>query len=267
MENNAKLESGDIRLRIETTRANQTFQLFYQITTEEGGFVSIDWGDGNKETLTSKTTYQPTHTYAVVGEYTVKLTGSKFTGVEGVYGSDYDAFRAAVREILSLKMPADSTSVSLYCAFYECTRLTGSIPAWEANITDASGTYYRCSGLSGNIPAWGAKITDAEYTYAGCYGLTGFIPTWGANITDASFTYRGCAGLTGSIPEWGANITVANSTYRDCSGLAGCSEELLRDPTPSRITSHADCVSGCAEAIRQHFKADWGGTKIRWCFP
>lgn len=34
--------SGDIRLRIETTRVNQFFSLFYKIKTEEGGFVSID---------------------------------------------------------------------------------------------------------------------------------------------------------------------------------------------------------------------------------
>ena len=203
--------TGDIRLRIETTSANQGFLLFRQIKTDEGGYVSVDWGDGNKETLTGKTTYSPEHTYATAGEYVVKLTGSKFTELDGAGAGN--GFQNAVREILSLKMPTDSTSVSLNSTFYGCVNLTGSIPAWDD-----------C-------------ITSAYQTYVSCTGLTGSIPEWGANITDAGYTYNGCAGLT------------------------GCSEELLQDPMPSRITYHTGCVSGCADAIRQHFKADWGGTK------
>ena len=221
--------SGDIRLRIETTSANQTFPLFYRIMTEEGGYVSIDWGDGNKETFTGETAYSPEHTYATAGEYVVKLTGSKFTGVGGINSSIYDAFRDAVREILSLKMPTDSAGVSLSNAFRDCTNLTGSIPAWDDCITNAQSTYRGCSGLTGNIPAWGANITDATGTYFSCSGLTGNIPAWGANITDATNTYYGCRGLT------------------------GCSAELLQDPTPSRIPHHNGCVTGCADAVRQHF--------------
>lgn len=276
---------GYIRLRIETTSANQSFPLFYQITTEEGGYVSVDWGDGNKETLNGKTTYSPEHTYAVAGEYVVKLTGSKFTAVNGNSGSAYDNFRAAIREVLSLNMPKDSAGVSLRNTFYGCANLTGSIPAWDDCITSASFTYWMCTGLTGNIPAWGANITNADYTYRSCTGLTGNIPAWGANITNAggtyhscsgltgnipewganitgtSYTYNGCRGLTGDIPAWGANITNAIGTYYACAGLTGCSAELLQDPMPSRITSHADCVTGCANAIRQHFTEDWGGTK------
>ena len=252
--------SGDIRLRIETTEANQSFPLFYQITTEEGGYVSVDWGDGNTETLTGKTTHQPEHTYATAGEYTVKLTGSKFTGVFGWESTTPNTFRVVVREILSLKMPTDSREVSLRNAFCGCSNLTGSIPAWDDCITDASCAYEGCSGLTGSIPAWGANITYVGYTYQGCTSLTGSIPEWGEKITYAGYTYRGCSGLTGSIPAWGANITNASYTYMACTGLTDCSEELLQDPMPSRVTDYFFCVYGCADAIRQHFTEGWGGT-------
>ena len=253
--------SGDIRLRIETTKANQSFPLFFNITTEEGGFVSVDWGDGKTETLTGATRYTPRHTYAKAGEYVIKLTGSKFTGLEGSNGSDYFDFRAAIREILSLKMPTDSTSVSLDSAFFGSINLTGNIPVWDDCITDAKYTYKNCSGLTGNIPAWVVNITNAYGTYEGCSGLTGNIPEWGANIIDAGFTYNNCTGLTGSVPTWGANINYAYGTYRNCSGLTDCSAELLQDPMPSKITEHRYCVYGCVDAIRQHFTKDWGGTK------
>lgn len=232
--------TGDIRLRIETTTENQSFPLFYQITTEEGGYVSVDWGDGNTETLTGKTMYQPTHTYAAAGEYVVKLTGSKFTEIDGtLYSEELEEFRGPLREILSLKMPTDSTNVSLRNTFRVCTNLTGSIPAWDDCITSAIDTYYGCTGLTGNIPAWGV------------------------NITSALMTYNGCTGLTGDIPAWGAKITNAYRTYYNCSGLTGCSWELLQDPMPSWITNYGGCVTGCVDAIRQHFTADWGGTKTR----
>ena len=203
--------SGDIRLRIETTRVNQFFSLFYKIKTEEGGFVSIDWGDGSVETFTDKTEYALWHVYAKVGEYIVKLTGSKFVEVGG---HPPTTFRDAMREILSLKMPTDSVSVSLCHAFRGCDNLTGNIPAWDDCITDASYTYKSCKGLTGDIPAWGVKIVDTKYTYFGC------------------------------------------------SGLTGCSEELLQDPMPSRITEYVRCISGCSDEIRKHFTEHWGGPTI-----
>ena len=217
--------TGDIRLRIEMTNANRVsgkypFQLFHQILTEEGGSVSIDWGDGSVETLTGKTAYSPEHTYAKTGEYTVKLTGSKFIGVNGFPTFD-STFQCTVREILSLKMPTDSKSVSLRYTFNGCIRLTGNIPEWDDCIVNTYGTYRACASLTGNIPAWGANIVDATYTYFNCARLTGNVPEWGPNIINATGTYWGCTSLTGNIPAWGTNITSAETTYEGCSGLTG----------------------------------------------
>ena len=245
--------TGDIRLRIRVT-ANKSFPLFDRIITN-GGFVSVDWGDGNTETLTDMTTYSPKHTYAKAGEYIVKLTGSKFTVVEGVGSSiSYSDFQVAVKEILSLKMPTDSTEVSLAYAFYGCDNLTGSIPEWDDCIADASHTYEGCTGLTGSIPKWGANITDAYATYMDCTGLTGNIPEWGSNITAADSTYYRCTGLTGGIPAWGPNITSAFNTYSDCRGLTGNIPEW-----GSKITNANSTYDGCVHLTGS--VPEWG-TKI-----
>ena len=279
--------TGDIRLRIKAP-ADRPFPLFHRIMVEGGGYISIDWGDGNKETRSDWNVYSPEHTYAKSGEYIVKLTGSRFKEVIGFpVGDNKSLFQTGVREVLSLKMPTDSTSVSLRKVFYGCANLvghipewddcvvdvayayygckglTGNIPEWGANIVDAESTYENCVRLSGNIPEWGAKMVNAAYTYVGCDSLTGEIPEWGANITDAKFTYAGCSGLTGEIPAWGPKIKSVSLTYSNCSGLTGCSKELLQDPMPSRITKHDDCVYGCVDEIQQHFTKDWGGTKVK----
>ena len=234
------LGTGDISLRIATTKANQSFRLFYQIATEEGGFVCVDWGDGNKETFMGTTTYSPLHVYAAKGEYIVKLTGSKFTKVEGPEGHLYNEFQVAVKEILSLKMPTDSTNVSLRYAFRDCTNLTGSIPAWDNCIVDAYSTYQGCTGLTGNIPEWGTNITNVYCTYYGCEGLTGNIPAWGPKIVDAGYAYYNCTGLTGGIPEWSANIASAYATYKGCTSLTGNIPEW-----GTKITNASSTYWGC----------------------
>ena len=247
--------TGDIRLRINVP-AKQPFLPFNRIVTKGGGFVSVDWGDGNTETFTGETTYSPEHTYAKAGEYIVKLTGSKFTEVGGSTGGI--SFRTAVREILSLKMPTDSTNVSLRCAFKDCTRLMGNIPEWDDSITDAEYTYYNCVSLTGGIPEWGTNITDAYATYKNCPGLTGRIPEWGAKITNASSTYWGCSRLTGGIPEWGTNIILAGYTYNNCAGLTGNIPEW-----GTNITNVAGTYKGCAHLTGNI--PEWGA-KIEYAY-
>lgn len=301
--------TGDISLRIQTPddATSLTFAFFNSVDVESDGYVSVDWGDGKRNTYKASTSVSPTHTYAEAGEYVVKMTGSKFTEIHGAgAGLTYTDW---VRKILSLKMPEDSTGVSLNHAFAYCTELTGNIPAWDEKITIAYATYCDCTGLTGSIPAWGENITRANHTYRGCTGLTGSIPEWGANITEAGYTYRDCTGLTGSVPAWGENIEAIDCAYRGCTGLTGsvpewgakvasaygtyfrctgltgsipawgakilsadstyyyctglesCSDALLENPMPFLIMSHSDCVTGCVDAIRQHFTEGWGGTK------
>lgn len=207
--------TGDVRVRVQTPddATDLTLTFFRFVSTESDGFVVVDWGDGKRDRYTGAAEIKLTHTYTNAGEYIVKMTGSKFTEIRGVYyGGSYNV-QPWLREILSLKMPEDSSGVNLNFSFCDCYNLTGSIPEWDEKITGAMGTYGWCSGLTGSIPAWGANITDAE------------------------------------------------GTYWNCTGLESCSDALLENPMPSTIKHYTNCVTGCVDAIRQHFTEDWGGTK------
>ena len=276
--------TGDIRLRIATTESNQQFDFFSAVETNEGGYVYVDWGDGKKELLKGSTIYKPTHTYATAGEYTVKMTGSKFVRIGDWSQSSY--FKTSLRGIVSQIMPKDCVSVAMRRTYQHCTGLTGSIPEWDEKIKIAEETYYNCTGLTGSIPPWNEKITYAAYAYYKCTGLTGSVPAWNEKITDADCTYSYCKGLTGSVPAWNAVTTTAhatflhcsgltgiipawgkslksdvNSVYGNCTGLAGCSSELIEDPMPTRITFHGSAVSGCVDNIRKYFYKSWGGNR------
>ena len=254
--------TGDISLRIQTPddATSLAFAFFDSVDVESDGYVSVDWGDGKRNTYKASTSVSPTHVYAKAGEYVVKMTGSKFTSVIGHFPLS-SFFNPWVREILSFKLPGDSSDVYLDSTFYDCVNLIGSVPEWDEKIKSAFFVYGGCTGLTGTIPEWGANI-NGNGNYYNCTGLTGSIPEWGESITTAQFTYYGCTGLTGSIPAWGEKIRNAGHTYYGCTGLESCSDALLENPMPSTITDeHTNCVAGCVDAIRQHFTEAWGGTK------
>lgn len=208
------------------TTANLSANTKFELSISAKGNFTIDWGDGTVETLnrsntTTNTTYS--HTYTTGGKYMIKLDGLatgyntgtttptiKFitTGITGLYGS------------LGALFPTVGTSYPrFYQTFYNCTGLSGSIPA---NLFDGvTGsvsymfyqTFYNCSGLTGSIPAglFGGVTGIQTYlfyqTFYGCSGLSGSIPeTLFSGVTGSAQNYMfyntfgNCTNLSGYIP-------------------------------------------------------------------
>lgn len=128
---------------------------------------TIDWGDGSTELVGSGT---PCHQYVSAGTYVVQI----------------------------------SDDINWFSCFGN--PLVTSFVRWGDGITigyngnSGSGTFQGCSNLSGTVPAWNNVITNASRTYEGCSGLQGAIPSWGSLITVCYRTYFGCSGLTDVWP-------------------------------------------------------------------
>ena len=274
---------------------------------------TVDWGDGTVTAHTSS--YWGTkaeHTYAERGQYVVRLSDSLSQPLyhygitispalsrllrwgDHVTHADY-AFGWAKTAPIALpggemaRWPANLTSANR--TYYDCTSLTGSIPAWPSNsvFASANSTYESCTLLTGSIPAWPSNsvFASANYTYKNCTSLTGSIPAWPSNsvFASANGTYERCTLLTGSIPAWPSNLTIADATYRYCEGLTGsipawptnltkadwtyCGCKSLTgawtdDPDelmPAHITSHSCTVLWASDALRALFYESWEGTR------
>ena len=208
------------------TTANLSANTKFELSISAKGNFTIDWGDGTVETLnrsntTTNTTYS--HTYTTGGKYMIKLDGLatgyntgtttptiKFitTGITGLYGS------------LGALFPTVGTSYPrFYQTFYNCTGLSGSIPADLFDGVTGSvsymfyQTFYNCSGLTGSIPAglFGGVTGIQTYlfyqTFYGCSGLSGSIPeTLFSGVTGSAQNYMfyntfgNCTNLSGYIP-------------------------------------------------------------------
>ena len=229
----------------------------FSFNISAAGDFTIDWGDGNVETInktdTNDTTYS--HTYDSAGEYTIGIDGkatayntSTTTAAISFSSNQNTAGISGSLGAIFGTLPS-GTQPRFYQTFVSNTNLTGEIPAdLFAGIsgTPASNMFYStfhgCGGLTGTIPEnlfAGISGTPAssmfQYTFYGCSGLTGTIPeNLFGNISGAPasymfrYTFYGCRGLTGTIPaNLFGNISGApasymfHGTFRNCSGLTG----------------------------------------------
>ncbi len=202
------------------------------------GEFTVDWGDGNVETITrtNTTDAEYTHTYTNAGTYTIGFSGQATgyaSSVSGYYSVGIPYHGAAISFFNNKNVAGISGSLGaifgtlssgtniqprFYYTFFGNTNLTGSIPHdLFAGISGSPASYMfgrtfnGCSGLSGEIP---------HDLFAGISGAP----------ADRMFdsTFYGCRGLTGSIPHdlfAGISGSPASfmfySTFYGCRGLTG----------------------------------------------
>ena len=234
----------------------------FEFDISAAGDFTIDWGDGDVETInktnTTNTTYS--HTYDSAGEYTIGIGGEatayhsspstaaisfsvndNTAGISGSLGAIFGTL-------------SDGTNPGFHQTFYSNSNLTGEIPAdLFAGISGKpvsgmfNGTFEGCDGLTGTIPEnlfagiSGKPATDMFHsTFRYCSGLTGSIPeNLFGNISGAPATamfistFEGCSGLTGEIPlGLFGNLTnsprtwMFRQTFSGCSGLTGPSARM-----------------------------------------
>ena len=103
-----------------------------------GTGLSINWGDGNTETVTS-TTKLPSHTYSEEGTYTILITGTTITTL-GTY-----CF-SRITGLINIKIPNSVTTIKQHC-FNRCSTITNIIiPNSVTSI--GSACFYNCTNLN-----------------------------------------------------------------------------------------------------------------------
>ena len=255
-----------------SVNAGDTFILPIHDNTEND--LYIDWRDGEIQHYTGKPTGRQgvSHKYETGGTPTIRLAGhTYFTGTYGItnggalgfgfcsstaadtYGENTNrqkliGISGNVSALLGSFPPASNAYIGYY-AFYNCTNLTGSIPAGLFGSLSGArasnmfcSTFSGCSGLTGSIPAvlfgnmsGGAADIMFAYTFNGCNGLTGPIPAGlfgplsGAPASNMfAGTFQDCSGLTGPIPaglfgnmSGNAERSMFSTTFSGCSNLTG----------------------------------------------
>jgi len=205
---------------------------------------SVDWGDGNVETITSYN--NRTHAYAVPGIYEIRITGTiegfrvvkdddKIISIKqwgdlrltraGFSGTNFGLYFAGCNNLdLSqvTDVPNFTNTTNFYSAFSYCTTLTtiNRINEWNiADIVSVQAMFQECTNLNIDISNWDVtNITNASLFMFN----TGLTPAnldaiyngWGsqnvnngvtATFTPTKYTSAGAAGRADLDVHWTIN--------------------------------------------------------------
>jgi len=210
-----------------TASGEKTFTLPAESVANDNDLV-ITWGDGTESGLEGAAaelgSAALTHTYPSAGIYAVFVEG-KMQNIQ--YNNIANA-----NDLLEISawgtgemLTAPSTMVN---AFYGCTQMDFSTSARTTNLPDTSAVtswfqaFYNCSSITGTFPAFNFSAATSFYrAWRGCSSMTSFVAAGDQtqNVTIFFQAWKNCSSLT-SFPlintSSGTNFKEA---WDNCSSL------------------------------------------------
>jgi hypothetical protein len=225
--------------RLVESSSTQSYPFVFKVTTASAGVtftlplvdfggltpnISVTWGDGNSNTITSSTSGGRIHTYASAGTYTVSVYGN----MPGFKVNNNVAIRSLITELVQWGVVGLRTF-----DFYGCNNLT-AIPG--------SGTLSGVGGYTGL-----SEVTTFTSAFRGT-GITS-IPTdlfnYSPNAVNISATFQSTAitsipsGLFNSVPL----VTNFSSCFSNCTALTTVPSTLF-DLCPN-VVNFASTFQNC----------------------
>jgi hypothetical protein len=190
--------------------------------------VSIDWGDGNTEAVTSNGTV--THTYATAGTYTVTISGTALEidaspgpnfaliGVDS-WNNVMGLFQVYVGSPYLTYVPATlpTTIGTTSSMFIGATIFNGDITGWDTSaVADMSGMFFNAAAFNQNIGGWNtSSVEGMNYMFKGAAAFNQNIGAWNtASVFNMSFMFQNAAAFNQPLADWSTgNVTDMTSMF------------------------------------------------------
>ncbi|MFC2138202.1 BspA family leucine-rich repeat surface protein [Bacteroidota bacterium] len=177
-----------------------------RLPLESGGYYDfvVDWGDGNRDNITSYNQSEVTHTYASEGIYIVKMSGS-ISGFSFNNGGD----RLKILDV------SEWGSLSLGNSggyFYGCSNL--DVSANDTPIFDETTTWYQMfrgtMNFNANIGHWDVSgIVSMEDMFRDAISFNQDLNSWDVSgVTNMEGMFRGATSFNGNIGNWNTSVVV-----------------------------------------------------------
>lgn len=224
---------------IEVSEADPTFRL---VTTSSGGSViTIEWGDGDTETVTLST--DVAHTYESAGTYIVRVIL-----LSGIFRPYYIGSNDRVK-ILELRAsyPNWNFGASLDRAWdYALNLVSISEDMDISGVTDLTFAWRLCSSLASFPELNTSSVTEFLQTWQYCTSLISFPLIDTSSGVDFAGAWDGCTGLTGFPFIDVSNGRTFQVAWRNCSSLVNFPANLFDSWTGTPGSScFRDAWDGC----------------------
>ena len=221
----------------------------------------IDWGDGNRDTITGYNQPEVTHQYSDTGIYTIRVVSNNMVGWQFNDSGDDDKL-TEIMEWGPLRFVSDDTNL-----FKGCSNLTLSTISDPPFNADAAGMFQDCSSLTGtggNILNWDmSSVTGMNFMLAGCTNLDPDLSNWNVSSIENAEGFMSGAGLSTEnydriLSGWssqsvqsGVNISFGDTKYSHVTGSS------YRDILTSAATGWIIIDGGAILPPNPKFIATW----------
>ena len=229
----------------------------------------IDWGDGNRDTISGYDQSEVTHQYNDTGIYTVQLVANNMVGWQFNDSGDDDKL-VEIMDWGPLRFVSDDTNL-----FKGCSNLTLSTTSDPPFNADAAGMFQDCSSLTGtggNIMYWDmSSVTGMNFMLAGCTSLDPDLSNWDVSSIENAEGFMSGAGLSMSnydriLSGWssqsvqsGVNISFGDTKYSHVTGSS------YRDILTSAATGWVIIDGGAHMPPNPKFISTWDTRNLnRW---
>jgi surface protein len=207
-------------MTIDTTQSGSASNTFVLPCDGSGYNATINWGDGNSETITG-TPGNVTHVYATSGTYNVSISGT-FPTIFFTNGGD----KAKVMNIVQWGSIVWST---WYLSFLGCNNLV--ITATDApnlsNVTNCYGTFGLCTSLT-NDPMNHWDMSNVEVMWAMFVASSNFnsnISNWDvSSVTNFLAMFESCNVFNQNIGSW--NVSSATNMDQMFNSAGSFNQDL-----------------------------------------
>lgn len=214
--------------------------------------LSIDWGDGTSEVVT--TSGNKTHTYSSSGIYTIKVYG-EFVGL--YFNNSGDKLK-----ITSIEQWGSVVWKSFNAAFYGCSNLVANYtdsPTFNPTNTSIQNVFRDCTLFNGNVD-WlvNSSITIIASALQNCVNFNQPVNSWNtSNVTNAAYVFYKCANFNQPMSNW--DTSKFTTIYAILNGCSVFNQSLNNWNTIS-LTTIAYAFEDCF-ALNQSFN-NWNVSNV-----